>query len=65
MSEDVGGGCAQVECIGTALARLSPTCRTLWSTPWIVDKLASAAAGDQAASTEARPLGHPCKPLKP
>ena len=54
----VGRG-GQVECIGTALARLSPTCRTLWSTPWIVDRLGCAAAGDQAASTDVRPSWGP------
>lgn len=43
-----------VECIGTALARLSPTCRTLWATPWICDKLAAANTGDAEASAQVR-----------
>ena len=43
-----------VDCIGTALARLSPTCRTLWTTPWICDNLAAASAGNAEASATVR-----------
>ncbi|BDA45976.1 hypothetical protein COCOBI_08-0680 [Coccomyxa sp. Obi] len=40
-----------VECIGTALARLAPTCRSLWDTPWICDRLSHVVAGSEEAAT--------------
>jgi hypothetical protein len=43
-----------VECIGTALARLAPTCRSLWETPWICEKLSRVVAGDEDAATGVR-----------
>lgn len=41
-----------VECIGTALARLAPTCRSLWDTPWITEKRAKVLSGDEESVGE-------------
>jgi hypothetical protein len=45
-----------VDCIATALARLSPTCRSLWSTSWIGEKLAAASEGSVEAIKEVSAL---------
>lgn len=40
------------ESISTALGRLSPTCRALWSTHWPTQKRLAALAGDEGAAQE-------------
>ena len=40
------------ESINTALGRLSPTCRALWSTQWPTQKRLAALAGDEKAAKE-------------
>ncbi|CAL5227982.1 g11033 [Coccomyxa viridis] len=40
------------ESINTALGRLSPTCRALWSTHWPTQKRLAALAGDEVAAQE-------------
>ena len=40
------------ESISTALGRLSPTCRALWSTQWPAQKRRAALAGDEEAAQE-------------
>ena len=40
------------ESISTALGRLSPTCRALWSTHWPAQKRLAALTGDEGAAQE-------------
>ena len=46
------------ESISTALGRLSPTCRALWSTLWPAQKRMAALAGDEKAAQQVS-----CPPL--